>query len=110
MSFDTIRIDTDARGVATLWLARADKHKGVHRADIKYTITDGTFNLCACRRIFRIQTLEGFLRHFDNLLTTRLDLCAAQAVPLTGAPGSLTSEQKTGGKQYEQATKAAGVH
>ena len=29
MSFDTIRIDTDARGVATLWLARADKHNAL---------------------------------------------------------------------------------
>lgn len=26
---DTIRIDTDARGVATLWLARADKHNAL---------------------------------------------------------------------------------
>ncbi|MDP0928590.1 crotonase/enoyl-CoA hydratase family protein [Paracoccus onubensis] len=27
--FETIRIDTDARGVATLWLARADKHNAL---------------------------------------------------------------------------------
>ena len=27
--FDTIRIDTDARGVATLWLARPDKHNAL---------------------------------------------------------------------------------
>ena len=29
MSHQTIRIDTDARGVATLWLARADKHNAL---------------------------------------------------------------------------------
>lgn len=29
MAYDTIRIDTDARGVATLWLARADKHNAL---------------------------------------------------------------------------------
>ncbi|ARJ70114.1 crotonase/enoyl-CoA hydratase family protein [Paracoccus contaminans] len=29
MSYQTIRIDTDARGVATLWLARADKHNAL---------------------------------------------------------------------------------
>lgn len=29
MSFDTIRVETDARGIATLWLARADKHNAL---------------------------------------------------------------------------------
>ena len=29
MSYQTIRIDTDARGIATLWLARADKHNAL---------------------------------------------------------------------------------
>ena len=29
MSFETIRIDTDARGVATLWMTRADKHNAL---------------------------------------------------------------------------------
>lgn len=29
MSFETIRIETDARGIATLWLARPDKHNAL---------------------------------------------------------------------------------
>lgn len=29
MTYQTIRIDTDARGIATLWLARADKHNAL---------------------------------------------------------------------------------
>ena len=32
MSYQTIEIETDARGVATLWLARADKHNALNAA------------------------------------------------------------------------------
>ncbi|MCD1626403.1 MAG: hypothetical protein ACU0B7_04470 [Paracoccaceae bacterium] len=32
MSYQTIEIERDARGVATLWLARADKHNALNAA------------------------------------------------------------------------------
>ncbi|MDF3606036.1 crotonase/enoyl-CoA hydratase family protein [Paracoccus sp. DMF-8] len=44
MSYETIRIDSDARGVTTLWLARADKHNALSAQMIR-ELTDAALAL-----------------------------------------------------------------
>lgn len=55
--FETIRIDTDARGVATLWLARADKHNALSQQMME-ELTEAANQLGADPKV-RVVVLAG---------------------------------------------------